>query len=406
MAAFSYAALDTAGKEKRGVLEADSSRQARQLLRDQGLAPLKVEPAVSRAEKKAGAGRTPRGGPSLKVGDLALLTRQLATLLQSGLPLEEALLAVSRQAESSRLRQLVSAVRSRVLEGHTLAASLAEYPSAFPHLYRATIAAGEHAGHLDAVLHRLADHTESSHAARQKVRLALLYPVLLVVVSIILVAGLMAFVVPQVVDVFEGQGQTLPLLTRMLIAASDFVVNWGIWTVLAILAGVLVMRWRLQREDVTLRWHRRLLHMPLIRRLSRGSNSARYASTLSILTSSGVPLVDAMRIAAQVLSNRWLRLQSEQAMQAVSEGSSLNQALARCGYFPPMMVHMIASGELSGELDRMLERVSEQQQREFDGLVATIVGLFEPLMLLAMGGAVLVIVLAILLPIFSLNQLI
>lgn len=406
MAAFSYAALDGGGKERRGVIEADSSRQARQQLRDQGLAPLRVEPAHAAQPAAGSSGVRRRRGPTLRAAELALLTRQMATLLQSGLPLEEALLAMSRQSESARLRHVVSAVRSRVLEGHTLAGSLAEFPGAFPGLYRATVAAGEHAGHLDAVLQRLADYTESAHAARQRVQLALLYPVLLVIVALVIVAGLMAFVVPQVVGVFEGQGQTLPLLTRVLIALSDFVVNWGLWTLLGLLLLGWGMRRWLQREGPALRWHRSLLHLPLIRRLSRGSNSARYAGTLSILSSAGVPLVEGMRIAAQVLSNHWLRRQAEDAAQAVSEGSSLNQALARCGYFPPMMIHMIASGEISGDLDRMLERVAEQQQREFDGLVSTGIGLFEPLMLLLMGAVVLIIVLAILLPVFSLNQMI
>lgn len=403
MTAFNYAALDSRGAERHGIIEADSSRQARQQLRDQGLAPLRVLPAVQAAE---GGSPRQRRALGLRIAELALLTRQLATLLQSGLPLEEALLAMSRQAESLRVRQVVSAVRSRVLEGHTLAASLAEFPAAFPGLYRATVAAGEHSGHLDAVLHRLADYTENAHAARQRVRLALLYPVLLVLVALAMVTGLMVFVVPQVIEVFQGQGQTLPLLTRLLIVLSDFIVQWGlILAALLWLGGWGLRRW-LRQPGPALQWDRRLLHLPLLRRLSRGSNSARYASTLSILTSSGVPVVEGMRIAAQVLSNSWLRLQAERATQAVSEGSSVNKALERCGYFPPMMIHMVASGEMSGELDRMLERVAEQQQREFDGLVATGIGLFEPLMLLFMGGAVLMIVLAILLPIFSLNQLI
>lgn len=401
MPAFRYAALDAAGKERQGVLEADSNRHARQQLRDQGLVPLRIL-AATPSNHGVWRGR----GLRLHGSELALLTRQLATLLHAGLPLEEALLAMSRQAESLRMRQVLSTVRSRVMEGHALAASLAEFPRAFPPLYRATVAAGEHSGHLSAVLQRLADHTDSSYAAHQRVRLALLYPSLLVLVTVLMVTGLMIFVVPQVVTVFEGQGQMLPWLTRALMALSEFVLHWGLWTALGLAAlGGVVLRW-LRRPGPALALDHRLLHLPLLGRLARGSNSARYASTLSTLTSSGVPLVEGMRIAAQVLSNRWLQRQAEQATQAVSEGSSLHRALERCGYFPSMMVHMIASGELSGELDQMLERVAQQQQREFDGLMATLIGLFEPLVLLFMGAMVLLIVLAILLPIFSLNQLI
>lgn len=400
MATYHYTALDRGGAEQRGALEADSSRQARQQLRDQGLIPLHI------AVQGRGAGRPGPRRLRLRSGELALLTRQLATLLKSGLPLEQALLAMSRQAESPRQRQLLSAVRTQVMEGHSLASALAGHPATFPELFRATVAAGEHSGHLDAVLERLADHAESSHAARQRVQLALLYPALLMLVTLAMVTGLMTLVVPEVVVVFEGQGQTLPLLTRGLMALSAGLVRWGLWLLpLLGLAGWLARR-ALQRPERALGWHRRLLGLPVVGRLSRGANSARYAATLSTLTRSGVPLVEAMGIAGQVLANTWLRHQAELATQAVSEGSSLYQALEHSGDFPPMMVHMVASGELSGELDTMLERVAAHQQREFDALVATGLGLFEPIILLVMGGAVLLIVLAILLPIFGLNQMI
>jgi general secretion pathway protein F len=402
MAAFSYAALDDSGKEQRGVLEADSSRQVRQILRDRGLAPLRIEPALKPAQRQGLA----LSGPSLGVGDLALVTRQLATLLQAAMPLEEALGAISRQSEKAKVTRLLASVRSKVMEGYSLAASMAEYPAAFPSLYRATVAAGEHSGHLDLVLGKLADYSETAHASRQKVMLALLYPSLLLVVAVGIVAGLMAFVVPKVVDVIVGQGQELPLLTRALIGASDFVAHWG-WLTLLLL-GAAVAGWRvlLRNEAFRLQVHRRILRLPLIGRLARGSNSARFAGTLSILASSGVPLVDALGIAGAVLSNEWLKQAVVTATQQVREGSSLHRALENCGHFPPMMVHMIASGEASGELGAMLERVAQSQQREFDTIVATVLGIFEPLMLLVMGGAVLLIVLAILLPIFSFNQLV
>lgn len=408
MAAFAFSALDANGKEQRGVLEADSSRQVRQLLRDRGLAPLRIEPAIKPAVqgRRAVASAVNFGGPKLSVAELALITRQLATLLQAAMPLEEALGAVSRQAEKAKVANIVLSVRSKVMEGHSLAHSMGEFPAAFPGLYRATVAAGEHSGHLDLVLGKLADYSENAHASRQKVQMALLYPSILLLVAIGIVSGLMTFVVPKVVDVITGQGQELPFLTRALIGLSSFITHWG-WLALIVLAGAIAaLRYALRKEQVRLQWHRRLLRMPLLGRLSRGSNTARFASTLSILTSSGVPLVDALSIGGAVLSNEWLKQAIGLVTQQVKEGSALNRALEQCGYFPPMMISMIASGEVSGSLDTMLERVATSQQREFDNIVATILGIFEPMMLLVMGGAVLLIVLAILEPIFSLNQLV
>jgi general secretion pathway protein F len=404
MAAFAFAALDAGGKEQRGVLEADSSRQVRQMLRDRGLAPLRIEAAVKPAAQRDGI--RIGGGPTLKVAELALLTRQLATLLQAGMPLEEALGAVGRQAEKARVANIVLSVRSKVMEGHTLSNSMGEFPAAFPNLYRATVAAGEHSGHLDLVLGRLADYSEAAHASRQKVMLALLYPSILLLVAIGIVAGLMTFVVPKVVDVIVGQGQELPALTRGLIGLSYFITHWGFVALLAIIGAVIGVRYALRNDDLRLRWHRQLLGLPLFGRLARGSNTARFASTLSILTSSGVPLVDALGIGGAVLSNDWLKQKVVVATQQVKEGSPLHRTMEQSGYFPPMMISMIASGEMSGSLSTMLERVAESQQREFDGIVAAILGIFEPVMLLVMGGAVLLIVIAILQPIFSLNQLI
>ncbi len=406
MAAFTYAALDAGGKEQRGVLEADSSRQVRQLLRDRGLAPLRIEPANKTRTDKSGTAPVRGSGQRLSAALLALVTRQLATLLQAGLPLEEALHAVSRQAERPKVAQVMLSVRSRVMEGHTLADAMAEFPAAFPSLYRATVAAGEHSGHLDLVLARLADYAESSHASQQKVMLALLYPSLLLFVAILIVTGLMLFVVPEVVGVIADQGQQLPTLTRALIGLSDFIGSWGWLLLIAIVAAVVAIRLALRNDETRLRWHYQLLRLPLLRRLSRGSNAARFASTLSILVNSGVPLVEALRIGAAVLSNTYLQRGVMTAMQQVREGSSLHRALEQCGHFPPMMIQMIASGELSGELGAMLERVAQSQQREFDGIVATLLGIVEPVTLLVMGGAVLLIVIAILQPIFTLNTLI
>ncbi len=413
MASFSYAALDGNGKEQKGVIEADTSRQVRQILRDQGLAPLQVDSSQLKTASNDGAGPEEAGGPSLfsrgpsiKVGELATITRQLATLIQSSMPLEEALTAISQQSESDKLKGIVLAVRSKVMEGHSLADSMADFPRAFPVLYRATVSAGEHAGHLELVLNRLADYSENSYKSRQKTKLAMLYPVILLIMSLAIVSGLMAFVVPDVVEVFIGQGQELPMLTQGLISLSDFIVSYGLLLIVCLVLAVSALRYALQNKALRIRWDRRLLGLPLIGRFSRGSNTARYASTLSILTSSGVPLVDAMKISGEVVENRFLQQSVTEATQQVREGGSLHQSLEQSGYFPPMMIHMIASGESSGELDSMLERVAENQQRELDDLVATLIGIFEPAMLLFMGGAVLIIVVAILQPIFDLNQLI
>jgi len=406
MSAYSYTALDNSGKESKGVIEADNSRHVRQLLREQSLIPLNVSSVVTNKKESDQTISQPLVSPVLKVADVAAITRQLATLIQSGMPLSDALTAISRQTEKAKVKAIISSVRSRVLEGNSLADSLSEFPRSFSALYRATVAAGEYAGHLDLVLSRLADFTEKHYESWQKAKLALLYPILLLVISIAVVVGLMAFVVPDVVEVFAGQGQELPGLTRFLIGVSDFIVDYG-W-VLLILGFALIpfMRYCYSQPLLRMRFDRSLFHWPLVHRLARASNTARYSSTLSILTSSGVPLVEAMKIAGEVLSNQYLKNAVKAATQEVSEGGSLHRALEKCGQFPPMMIYMIASGEASGELDDMLERVAETQQRELDNLIATLISVFEPAMLLVMGSAVLIIVLAILQPIFDLNTLI
>jgi general secretion pathway protein F len=404
MAAFEYVALDLRGQQRRGVMEGDSARQVRQLLRDKQLAPLDVKPTRSHKEHSAGGSfRFQRG---LSAADLALLTRQMATLVQAAMPIEEALSAVAEQSETPRVKSMMLAVRSRVLEGNSLAASLKEYPSAFPELYRATVAAGEHAGHLSLVLEQLADYTEQRQQSRQRVQLALLYPLILMATSLIIVGFLLGYVVPDVVKVFLDSGQKLPALTRGLIAASDLVKNWGWLFLIIALGGVVTARAALRQEATRLRWHIILLRLPVIGRLARATDTARFASTLAILTRSGVPLVDALGISSQVITNRSIRAKVQVAAQKVREGGSLTRSLEQTNEFPPMMRHMIASGEKSGELDQMLSRTARNQENDLAARIAMMVGLFEPFMLVFMGAVVLVIVLAILLPILSLNQLV
>ncbi|MEN0106994.1 MAG: GspF family T2SS innner membrane protein variant XcpS [Pseudomonas sp.] len=404
MAAYEYLALDNAGRQQKGVMEADSARQVRQLLREKQLAPLQVNATRTREQgSNEGHFTFARG---LSARDLAMLTRQLSTLIQAALPIEEALRAAAAQAASPRVQAMLLAVRARVLEGHSLAAALREFPSAFPELYRATVAAGEHAGHLGPVLEQLADYTEQRQQSRQKVQLALMYPLVLMVMSLVIVGFLLGYVVPDVVRVFIDSGQTLPALTRGLIALSDGVKSWGWLVVLLAVAGGFTARWALRDDKVKRRWHALQLRMPLVGGLVRATDTARFASTLAILTRSGVPLVEALGIGAQVISNRVIRADVVVAAQKVREGGSLTRALEASGQFPPMMLHMIASGERSGELDQMLARTARNQEGDLAAKIALMVGLFEPFMLVFMGVVVLLIVLAILLPILSLNQLV
>jgi len=403
MAAFEYKALDAKGRQKKGVIEADSSRQVRQLLREKGLAPLSVDQSVEVKQNSSNIFATKR---RLSVKELALLTRQIATLIQSGIPIEETLSAVANQSEKTNVRSMLLAIRSKVLEGYTLADSLGEFPVAFPHLYRSTVAAGEHAGHLDLVLNRLADYTEARHQARQKIQLAAVYPVILCVVAISIVVFLLTYVVPDIIEVFINNGQELPALTKGLLSVSDFLADWGMAIFIILLLAGSGFKYGLTKDKFRFAFHRRLLNMPFFKKISRGSNTSQFASTLSILNSSGVPLVDAMRISAEVLSNDCLKAALVEAALRVSEGGNLHQSLEQTGYFPPMMVHMIASGESSGELDQMLERTAQHQESDLQGLIETIVGLFEPIMLLFMGGVVLIIVLAIMLPILNMSNLV
>jgi general secretion pathway protein F len=405
MPAFHYAALDERGRTRKGLLEGDTARQVRQLLRERGLSPLEVAEVAGRGQQR-GDSRRLTWGTRVNATELALITRQLATLVGSGLPLEEALGAVARQADKTRLNSLLLAVRGKVLEGHTLAVALGEFPRVFPELYRATVAAGEQAGHLDVVFERLADYTENRQQMRQKIGLALFYPALLTGVALLIVTGLLTYVVPQVVQVFTSLGQQLPALTRYLIATSSFLREQGL--LLLGLLAILIIGFSYGQRQVGFRrrWHRLILRLPFFGRLARGLNSARYTRTLSILIASSVPVLEALRIAAQVIANLPMREAVEHAALRVKEGSSLYTAIHESNLFPPMTVQLIASGEASGHLENMLERAATQQERETETLIAALLGIFEPLLILVMGGVVLVIVLAILLPIFDLNQMV
>ncbi len=403
MAAFEYRALDSRGKIKKGVVEADSARQVRQSLRDKQWLPVSVDEA-GKAQSASGWRRWLAQGGKLNGSELALVTRQLATLVRSGLPIEQALSAVSRQAEKARIEKIILAVRSRVLEGHSLAQALAAEPHSFNDMYRATVAAGEKSGHLEQVLEHLAMYLEDRDDTGRTISQALVYPGFILVFSLLIITFLMTYVVPKVVAVFVRRGQELPLLTQVMITLSDFFRDWA-WLVALVVVALVIAVVRALRRNQSLRqrFHAELVKLPLFGRLLRVSDSARLASTLGILAQSGVPLVDALFIAARVVSNLAIREAVTNAAKRVREGGSLNRAMDKSGYFPPMMVQMIASGEVSGELDKMLTRAANYQERELRATVTTLVGLLGPLMLLTMAGFVVLVVLSVMLPIMQMN---
>jgi general secretion pathway protein F len=403
LGAFEYTALDTAGRERTGILEGDTPRHIRQLLREQQLLPVAVtEVAQKEAKRQRSFSFLRRVAPA----DLSLFTRQLATLVRAGLPLEESLLAVSQQTEKPRVQSIVLGVRARVMEGHTLADGFAEFPRVFPEIYRATVAAGEQSGHLDDVLERLAEYTETREQIRQKVLAALLYPIVLTVMCFGIVSLLLVFVVPKVVAVFVAQKAQLPLITRLLIAVSAFLRSYGIYLLIAaIIAYVLFRRW--QRDPAAKRRFQRLqLRTPLVGKLTRGFNTARFTRTFSILCASSVPVLEALRISAEVVTNLPMRDAVTDAAARVREGAPIGRSLAAARQFPPMTIHLISSGESSGQLEHMLERAAISQERELDGLLSALVGLLGPLLIVVMGLFVMGIVFAMLLPIFEINQLI
>ncbi len=404
MGAFEYTAVDAGGREKTGVLEGDTARQVRQLLRERNLLPVTVTEVSQRESSRDNTRFSFTRG--LTPGDLALLTRQLATLVRSGLPLDEALTAVSEQSEKPRTRSVLLGVRSKVMQGHSLADGLTDFPRDFPEIFRATVAAGEQSGHLDTVLERLADYTESREQLRSRTLNAMLYPILLFVVCAGIVTLLLAFVVPKIVRQFENSKSELPVLTQILIAFSDFMRDWW-WLVILVIvgAGLFFRRW-VREPAAKRRFHRFLLQLPLIGKVVRGTNTARFARTFSTLTSSAVPVLEALRISGEVVTNLPMRDAVEEAAARVREGAAIARSLAASQLFPPMMIHLIASGETSGDLETMLDRAASNQEREMDATLSTFVGLLGPLMILVMGGFVLLIVLAMLLPIFQLNELI
>ncbi len=402
MAAFEYTALDAQGREQKGVLQADTERQVRQQLRERNLVPLTVKGVADQQRRETSRQWGFKRG--LKVADLALLTRQLSTLLSAGLPVEEALKGVAEQTEQARIKSILIAVRSKVMEGFSLASGLGDFPHIFPELYRATVKAGEESGKLGAVLERLAEYTEEQQSIRQKIQQASVYPILMLVVSALIVLALMMYIVPNIVSVFADTGQELPGLTLGLIAISSVLQTYGLYVLLLLAVAYIVWRRMVQNPDVRKKADAFKLTIPLIGKVMRTLNTARFAHTFSILTASGVPVIEAMRTGAEVITNMPMREAVLVATARVREGANISRSLQDTHYFSPMMIHLIANGEASGQLSSMLERAASIQDKEVDTLIGSVLSLLEPIIILVMGGVVLLIVLAVLMPIFSLTQ--
>jgi general secretion pathway protein F len=405
MPAFRYEAVDATGASKKGVVNADSARSARSDLRSQGLVPIKVDAIASQVDASGAAAR--RGfGEKLSTTELALFTRQLASLLEAGLPLEQAFTALLEQAERPYVRDLIASIRSEVMGGSSMSDALSRHPRDFQEIYRALVASGEQIGQLSRVLSRLADYIERRNALVQKVKLAFTYPAIVTVVAFLIVIFLLTYVVPQIVSVFANTKQKLPLLTVIMLAISDFVRNYGLIVLgVAIAAGVMIRK-MLQNPDVKLRWHTWLLTAPLYGKFERSLNTSRFASTLAITTGSGVPILRALETSRDTLSNVAMRQLVEQASDSVREGASLARSLSAQKHFPPMLIHMIRAGEITGELPAMLDRAASAQESDLERRTLTIAGLLEPMLILAMGVVVLLIVLAVLMPIIEINQLV
>jgi general secretion pathway protein F len=401
MPAFEYTAVDSRGKNKKGILEADSARQIRSQLREQQMMPVDVREVV---KKQRNDGKV--SGRGISVMEMSLALRQLSTLVNSGMPIEECIGAVGEQSESPKVSKMLMAIRSRVLEGHSFAKAIGEYPQSFPDLYRATIDAGEQSGHLDVVLERLAEYAERRQAMRQQTMLAMLYPLIISIIAIAALIGLMTFVVPQVVSTFEHMGEELPALTQATIWFSDFIREHGIAMAIVIALGIIVFRAIFRRPGPKYRLHQSLLRAPIFGKQIRGANSARFASTLSILVASSVPMLNALKVSSEVVTNLPMQKAVENATERVREGAPIAKSLKESGYFPPMLIHLIANGEASGELEAMLGKAADNQERELETTIKAFLGIIEPVMILGMGVMVLVIVIAILLPIFNLNEII
>lgn len=407
MGAFSYKALNEDGKTVKGLLEGDSERHVRSQLRAQKLKPLEVistSTADKQEEKSAKSLFGPRGG-KLNIRELSMLTRQLASLIKSGLPLDEALQACAKQTKKPKVKRVILQVRSRVLEGFSLAQAMGDNPAAFDDMYRALIRAGEGSGYLSAVMERLADYTQSSQVLKQRIKMAMIYPIVMMIVSIGVIVGMMVFVVPELTGIFAQNKTELPLLTQGLIATSNFFVNYGLILLLVIVAAIVGWIMLLKKPANRRRWDQTKLKLPVIGELIQQIDSSRFAATLSLLSASGVPLLQSLSIASQVMTNKIMQEACEQVSNTVREGVSLSRALEQAQYFPPLLIQLVASGETNGTLPQQLDNAARDQERDLEMLLGVAMSLLEPATIIFMGTVVGVIVMAVLTPIFEMTNM-
>ncbi|MFM1594413.1 MAG: type II secretion system inner membrane protein GspF [Woeseiaceae bacterium] len=403
MPAFHYTAVDKEGNETKSSLEGDTDKHVRTILREKGLLPLLVKEIKADNSTKIKINFTQN---SLSSIDLAYFTRQLATLIKSGIPIDEALFAINEQNKKQYIKNIILTIRSKIMEGYTLSDSFSDFPKSFPVIYTTTIAAGEKSGHLSLILDKLADFTESRKKLQQQIKNALIYPTALVITALLVIAFMLAYVVPKVVYIFENFNQQLPLLTRIMIASSDFLLNYWLYIIVFSVMLIFLSGYLLKNDDTKSKYHSILLKLPIFGRLIMNMNSARFMQTLSILAGSGVPILEALKISANVVTSLPMKQAVNETTIRVSEGESISKSLSQSHLFPPMMIHMIGSGENSGRLEEMLDRATVNQEQEVENTIATLLGIMQPLTVIIMAGIVLLIVLAILLPIFEINNLI
>lgn len=403
MPAFQYTAVDKEGNETKSSLEGDTDKHVRTILREKGLLPLLVKEIKADNSTKIKINFTQN---SLSSIDLAYFTRQLATLIKSGIPIDEALFAINEQNKKQYIKNIILTIRSKIMEGYTLSDSFSDFPKSFPVIYTTTIAAGEKSGHLSLILDKLADFTESRKKLQQQIKNALIYPTALVITALLVIAFMLAYVVPKVVYIFENFNQQLPLLTRIMIASSDFLLNYWLYIIVFSVMLIFLGGYLLKNDDTKSNYHSILLKLPIFGRLIMNMNSARFMQTLSILAGSGVPILEALKISANVVTSLPMKQAVNETTIRVSEGESISKSLSQSHLFPPMMIHMIGSGENSGRLEEMLDRATVNQEQEVENTIATLLGIMQPLTVIIMAGIVLLIVLAILLPIFEINNLI
>lgn len=406
MAVYNYVAYDNLGKEIKGVAEGENERKVRQELREKGLTPIRLNQTAQRTNEKNKNSSWTTLFTRVSSANLALMTREFATLLSSGTPVEESLLAVSQQIEKPYLKQVLLSVRARVMEGYSLAAGLDDFPKVFPEVYRATVAAGEQTGYLDKVLMHLADYTEKQSEMKQKIQQALIYPSLMTLVSISIVIFLLSTVVPKMIAVFHDTGTQLPAMTEVLISLSHFIKSYGLIVLAVLVIGIILFQQGLRRLSFRTKWHGVIDNIPLIGKLKRSINAARFSRTLGILTAAGMPILDGIAIATKLIGMLPMRDAVQRAAVAIREGAPIHRALQKTQYFQPMIIHFIANGEKSGRLEEMLQRAADNQERHVSMVLTTSLSLFEPILILVMGGVVLFIVLAVLVPMFQMTQMV